>query len=194
MDYIKLDTGQQMIARMLAEQRHAMNRQAGVRNARIGAQDDAFTDLNGIGGELAFCILANVCPDLRISPRRGGEDCLTARGWRVDVKTSKYEDAQLIAVLGKLAYSDDAWVYVLMIGVFPLYRCAGWAWGSELLRKENITDLGYGPTYALPQAALRPFVVQSSRPGQVTTSTEFAPLTVKLPVQTGAIEHQVVPR
>lgn len=151
-----------MVARLLAEQRHATNRQAQVTNRRIGPQSDAETDLNGIGGELAFCLLANCCPDLSVSPRRGGWDCTTQRGSRVDVKTSRYEDAQLVATIGKRL--TDADVYVLMVGTFPVYRLAGWCTAAQLLRTENVTDLGYGPTYALSQAQLSAWV-QSSLTG-----------------------------
>jgi len=49
---------------------------------------------------------------------------------------------------------DDAGIYVLMIGEFPTYRLAGWAYSIVLLNDANITDLGYGPTYALNQNEL----------------------------------------
>jgi len=152
--WIKLDQGMQMVARLLAEQRFANNRLCQVVNKRIGSQSDALTDLDGIGGELAFCYLVNAWPDLSVHPRRGGYDCITPRGHRVDVKTSMHESAQLIATLGKRIGDADA--YALMVGTFPVYRCAGWAWASDLLNPENVTDLGYGPTYAMPQDKLNP--------------------------------------
>lgn len=152
---IRLDTGWQLVARMLSEQRYATNRGMGVTNGRIGKQSDEDTDLNGIGGELAFCLAANCCPDLSVSPRRGGADCVTPDGVRWDVKTSSHENARLIATLSKRLQDADA--YVLIVGTFPLYRVAGWAWASELLTPGNITDLGYGRTYALAQDKLRTF-------------------------------------
>jgi len=155
MNFLKLDTGQQMVARLIAEQRYAVNRARGIVDARIGAQSADLTDLNGIGGELAFAVITNVMPDLTISPRRGGADCVTSRGYTVDVKTSVHDDAQLIAHRGKSA--GDAQVYVLVVGEFPMYRIVGWAWASELLQPQNIADLGYGPTYALQQDKLHRF-------------------------------------
>jgi hypothetical protein len=166
-NFVKLDVGEQAVARLLAEQRYTSNRIGGVVNARIGCQSDAMTDLNGIGGELAFCRVVNVWPDLSINPRHGGADCVTMRGYRVDVKTSSHEDAQLIAHRGKSLGAAD--VYVLVVGTFPLYRIVGWAWAAELIRADRLTDLGYGLTYALPQRELRP--VSVPWPGMIADAT-----------------------
>ena len=51
---------------------------------------------------------------------------------------------------------EDVDVYVLMVGTFPTYSWIGWATAQELLIEDNLVDLGYGPTYALEQAALHP--------------------------------------
>jgi len=152
---VTLDQGQQAVARLLAQLRHQNNRANGVPDRKVGQQPPDYTDLNGIGGELAFCILANVCPDMSISPRSGSYDCLL-NGYRVDVKTTRYVRTPMLCVyIGKRL--SDADIYVLMVGEMPVYRCAGWTWADELLRRENIRDLGYGPTYVLPSAALHPW-------------------------------------
>lgn len=150
---VNLNAAEQQIAKFLAKQRHQENRRNGVENNRIGPQSDWETDLNGIGAELAFAKLLNVYPDMSIGVRRGGSDCRSARGNRIDVKATQYQSGRLLAVKGKRP--SDADIYVLMVGRFPTYRWAGWATAQELIREDNITDLGHGPTYALSQSELR---------------------------------------
>jgi hypothetical protein len=73
-------------------------------------------------------------------------------GKKIDVKTTKYQNGKLLAVLKKK--EEDTDVYVLMLGEFPTYRYAGWAWASELIDERNIKNLGYGPTYVMEQDRL----------------------------------------
>jgi hypothetical protein len=152
MSSITLNPAEQAFCRYLAERRHASNRSAGVQNQRIGPQDDAFTDLNGMGGEWVFCKATRLYPDTKIAPQHGGYDVVTHKDYTADIKTTPYENGRLLAVAGKTL--SDAQVYVLVIGRFPTYRIAGWAWAGELLVPQNLVDLGYGQTYALPQSAL----------------------------------------
>jgi hypothetical protein len=41
-----------------------------------------------------------------------------------------------------------------MVGTFPTFEFVGLATGKDLLLAHNLRNFGYGPTYALPQAAL----------------------------------------
>ena len=149
---VTLDEGTQYTAQRLAQLRYQSNREAGVDNGRIGPQSDWQTDLDGIGAELAFCQLTNLWPDLSIKPRKGGADCRSHRGKTIDVKTTRHSGGRLLATTDKQL--EDADIYVLMVGSFPTYTWIGWATAEELLNRKNITDLGYGPTYALEQSAL----------------------------------------
>ena len=151
-DTITLNEPEQKLARYLANARHTSNRSADVKNNRIGPQDDAQTDLEGIGAEMAFCRMANVYPDTSISPRRGGADCALHDDRRVDVKATRYATGQLLAVTGKAHDAVD--LYALMVGTFPTYRFAGWMPSADVVTPERLTDLGHGPTYAVPQREL----------------------------------------
>lgn len=150
---IELDGGEVVTAQMLATMRHHINRACSVRNAKIGKQSDYETDLEGIGAELAFCKKYNYWPDLSIAPRKGGWDVLTRSGKKVDVKVTRYEDGRLLATTGKRMGDSD--YYVLMVGKFPVYEVKGYCTETDLLKEENITSLGHGPTYALTQPQLR---------------------------------------
>jgi len=148
---------EQAIVKRVARERYETNRRAGVHNAKIGGQSNEETDVNGFGAEVAFCKLLNIYPDFSIEPRRGGADCLVCET-EIDVKQTKYETGKLLATLKKRV--DDADVYVLMIGVLPSYRFAGWVEAEKLLRPQNITDLGRGKGYALEQGQLNPCIIE----------------------------------
>jgi len=112
------------------------------------------TDLEGVAAEIAFGRMRNLFPDLSIGPRSGGPDFIGRDGSGIDVKTTTYDDGQLIATPKKAGDDGVDW-YVLMVGTFPgPYEFKGYASREELFLPENLTDLGHGPTYALPQSAL----------------------------------------
>lgn len=142
---------EQDIARWLANGRSTTARAAGVPNQRIGQQSDYQTDLEGVGGELAFCKLVGAWPDLTLTPRHGGID-VNYRGWRIDVKTTSVSSGHLLVKPHKV--NDDVDRYVLMVGVFPTYRLAGYTTVGELCQDANLRDFGYGASYALSQQQL----------------------------------------
>jgi hypothetical protein len=142
------------ICKWLAEQRFTTARAAGVKDAQLGPQASAQTDLDGIAGEFAFCKAVNVWPDMTIGARRGGHDAIL-NGLTVDVKTTRVESGHLLATLGKASTASD--IYVLVVGTIPSFRIAGWATAHRLLRAENVKDFGHGRGYALGQRDLRPF-------------------------------------
>ena len=152
---IILNECEQKIAKHLAVSRNKNARSKGKPNTKMGNQSDAETDLEGIAGELVVCKALNLYPDTEIDlvdlPKF---DLLTAKGNKVDVKTTKYETGRMLATLKKKV--EDCDIYVLVVGSFPSYRIAGWCKAEELLKKENIINLGHGEGYALSQEQLRP--------------------------------------
>ena len=155
MNAITLTPSEQRICRYLAGARHAAAREAGKVNARKGPQDDAATDLEGIGGEIAFCKLFGVYPDLSIaarSPEEDKGDCVLPSGAVIDVKTTKYDNGRLLVALWKHARNID--LYALMVGQMPTYELRGWITPFQVRQKDNIIDLGRGPVYAVEQARL----------------------------------------
>jgi hypothetical protein len=111
-------------------------------------------DVDGFGAELAFCKLVNVYPDLSPQPKSGGADCLVV-GSFVDVKSRRqpFSDLLVVARPGKQTGID--W-YALMIVNWPEFRFAGAIPTLDLV-KQPVVDLGYGPTYAVPQTKLGDF-------------------------------------
>lgn len=139
--------------RVLAEKRYEINRENSVKNMRMGDQSDAITDLEGIAGEVAFCLMFNIFPDIGMSKYSGGSpDCKTRKGNTVDIKTTKYRTGKLLERASSRSKAD---IYVLMVGELPTYECVGWIESYKLFKEENLVDLGHGDTYALPQSKLK---------------------------------------
>lgn len=151
---ITLNKGEQAICKLIAKLRFDNNRKNGVKNSKRGNQSDEFTDLEGIGGEVAFCKAVNSFPDFSIHTRTSETDKgdLILFNKRVDVKTTKYATGKLLAVPWKTHNVD---IFVLMTGTFPTYTYRGYLPASELLKKERLGNLGHGETYIAHQNELK---------------------------------------
>lgn len=149
---VTLNAAEQKLAQYLARARHARNRGANVVNARIGPQSDEATDLEGVAAEIAFAKLMNVYPDTQTEVCERA-DVYTPSLGGVDVKATRFRNGKLLARKGKAGREADT--YALMVGEFPTYRFVGWASAADLIAESNLTDLGHGPTYALPQGSLK---------------------------------------
>lgn len=149
-----LNPAEQLLARHLADARHAANRAAGVPDRKVGPQGAYETDLEGAAAELVVCKTLNVYPDTSVG-HRPDFDLLVREGPRsygVDVKATRYEWGRLLAVPGKAGKPPHA--YALVVGKFPSYRLAGFAPAALLLQRKNLTDLGHGPCFAMDQRSL----------------------------------------
>jgi len=151
---VELNSGEQAICRLIAELRHKNNRDKGVTNSKVGNQSDDVTDLEGIGGEVAFCKLINAFPDFSVHIRNSANDVgdLVYKNKTIDVKTTVYPNGRLLAVPWKEHNVD---IYVLMTGKFPKYTYRGYMSSKELLKEERLGNLGYGKTYIANQDELK---------------------------------------
>lgn len=151
---VTLEPVTQELARYFARLKQKSNRKHGVTQNKITKKKSAlWIETNGTGGELAFCELYNVWPDLTIGPRSGGPDCTLHDGRTVDVKTTEYQSGRLMTQEDKNMGVVD--IYALMVGVGPTYRFVGWALTEELLDRE-LRDIGDGPSYIMERDELRP--------------------------------------
>ena len=149
--WVELNVAEQRLATYLANARYAISRKDSLTNAKIGPQSNELTDLEGIGGELAFCKLMNIYPDIQLGDRPLADATLW-NGLRVDIKTTVYKDGSLLAAHWKDGVGVD--LYALMVGKFPRYRLAGLMDSKELLKPERLKDFGYGQSYAAAQSEL----------------------------------------
>lgn len=147
---VTLNEAEQALARAIAEARMTSAAAAGSKDMTQGKLPPEVMDLEGAGAEVAFCKIANVWPDTE--PGAKAVDAWTRYGVAVDVKSTSHEAGRLLAVRWKKR--GDVAVYVLMVGKFPTYRCAGFLDSDELLRNERLKDLGRGLTYCASQDEL----------------------------------------
>ena len=153
MSYIILSEAEQRLAKFLAQRRYENARNKGLTNAKMGDQSNELTDLEGIASEIAFCKLANIYPDLDLD-HTNAADCYLRDGRAVDVKSTTYKTGRLLSVRWKDVTKVD--VFVLMVGEFPKYRCAGFMQAKDLIQPDRLTDLGHGTGYAATQNELQP--------------------------------------
>ena len=151
---IELNDGEQEICKIIAKLRYKNNRDNNVKNSKVGDQSDELTDLEGIGGEMAFCKMVNSYPDFSINIRNSETDVgdVFLGGKWVDVKTTKYPNGKLLAVPWK---NNNVEIYALVTGTFPKYTYRGFMSAKKLLVESRLGDLGYGKTYIATQDELK---------------------------------------
>ena len=150
---VLLNESEQRLAKYIAKRRYEINREKGTVDAKKGEQSNEFVDLEGIAGEIAFCKIYNLYPDLEVkvtTQKTDKGDCIY-KGHKIDVKTTSYKTGKLICALWK---NNEVDLYALMVGAFPSYEFRGFSYASELKKKENIINLGRGDLYALTQDKL----------------------------------------
>ena len=159
---ITLDRVEQGLAKAIAQMRHNNNRSESVTNAKIGPQSNEDTDLEGIGGELAFCKLFNTYPDLSVETRsslKGSDNADAVKdGKTIDIKTTKYENGKLVAAPWKKQGKKPDY-FALMTGTFPVYTFRGFMKSDELLKDSRLGSLGHGPTDIALQSELKEFLL-----------------------------------
>ena len=121
---ISLNQAERKLAHFVAKNRNGNNRHFNTTNLKISADDPATVDLEGVCGEIAFCKLFNVYPDIDTDrePPHPLYDAIIPPippGIRIDVKTTKYESGKLLVDARKGSKTDGVDYYALMTGQFP---------------------------------------------------------------------------
>ena len=151
---IRLNNDEVQLCQLVGRMRSLIARSNGVKDAKIGTQDGAEADVLGMLAEYGFAKLMNVFPDLGLTPRSGSPDGVMPSGNRYNIKASKHPHARLLSTL---KVNKDIDVYVLCVVDESLLDFRGWAWNHELIKPENLINLGHGVGYALDQNKLRKF-------------------------------------
>ena len=144
---VVLSYAERKLAHFLAKHRNGNNRYFNVTDLKISAESAAAVDLEGMCGEISFCKLFNLYPDLDTDrePPHPHYDCVLSNGMRVDVKTTKYENGKLLVDARKGKKTDGVDFYVLMTGSFPgPYAFRGFISKTKIIKPEKIGELcGY---------------------------------------------------
>ena len=127
-----------------------MARGNNIQDAKVGKQDGSLADIQGFIAEYAFARKYNCFFDLGLEPRSGSADG-TINGERYDIKSTTYHSGKLLA---SLKVNPDVDRYVLAIVDGNVVSLIGWASKTDLIKEENLRDLGHGKGYCLDQSQL----------------------------------------
>jgi hypothetical protein len=151
-----LNEVEERLVAFLAKKRILANRKNDIPDEQVGNQDKLEMEINGLGGELAFCKATNSYPDLTLAGEPGtrpkADTHLFGSLW--DVKTTKRADGRLLVRPTKRGQKACEY-YVLVTGSMPNYKIVGWIHAEDLFWNHNLKDLGHGKTYVIEQDQLR---------------------------------------
>ena len=150
---VPLTDEMKVLASILGGFRSLTARNCGVSDAKIGPQSGLDSDMDGILGELAFCKIFNVFPDIGLKPRSGSADAIMNEK-RIDIKTTRHQNGRLLSTLKS---NPDVDIYVLAVIDDANIELRGYALTADLIREDRIKDLGHGKGYAMEQSELRQF-------------------------------------
>ena len=151
---IELDVNEVNLCVFIGEQRSLIARANNVKDAKIGKQNGMDADIQGFKAEYAFAKHINVFPDFGLSPRSGSADGVTPKGNRYDIKSTHHKKGNLLSTL---KVNPDVDVYILAVVQDNIVDLIGWAKKADLIKPENIVDLGHGKGYFLSRDKLNKF-------------------------------------
>ena len=147
---VTLEPDEITICETVGRLRSLVARSSKVKDAKMGDQNGPEADVMGMKAEYAFAKVFNVFPDLGLTPRSGSPDGIL-NSQRYDIKSTHHLDGRLLSTR---KVNPDIDVYVLGIVKNSIVRFVGWASKEELIKEDNLIDLGYGKGYGLDQNQL----------------------------------------
>lgn len=175
---LQLTVFQIKLARDMARARHDTNRKHYIDDRTLDKKNPYKSDTIGYGGEIAFCVRFNACPDLTTEPRRGGHDCIfLSRKWDVKalknpellVEAEKFDteegrkrdEVEMYALLNydwKDPYPSDVSAHASNPGGNAIYTFIGFA-TKEMVLNGTVKKkyVGEGMNYTLQAKQLIPF-------------------------------------
>lgn len=153
---VTLSESEVRLVEFIGQERQRINDKKGLKDEKQDITKDS-TEMHteGVAGEWAFCKAFNVYPDHGMF-ERGQHDCRTKHGtW--DVKTTNVVDGPLDVRFTKARRDKKVDYYVLVVGERPDYFISGYLEADSVFQAENVTDVGYGDFYRIPQRKLKRF-------------------------------------
>lgn len=153
---IELSESEVKLVELIGKTRQEYNDSQGLKDEKQDvARDSTEMHIEGVAGEWAFCKAFNIYPDHDMF-ERGQHDCRTKHGtW--DVKTVARDDDSLVIRLVKARRNKKVDYYALVIGSRPEYEIFGYIEAGSVFQAENVTNVGYGDFYLIPQRKLKRF-------------------------------------
>jgi hypothetical protein len=150
---VELKQDELTVCEVIGRLRSLISKCSNLKDTKMGAQNGMESDVMGVIAEYAFAKCFNTFPDFGLTPRSGSCDGVY-KNYRYDIKSTKYKNGQLLSTL---KVNKDVDLYVLAIVDNNSVNFVGYVLKDELIKKENIKDLGRGLGYCLEQTNLRPF-------------------------------------
>tara|TARA_R110002124_G_scaffold86638_2_gene223848 strand:+ start:443 stop:967 length:525 start_codon:yes stop_codon:yes gene_type:complete len=148
---IELSIQEVELCEFIGMQRSAIARSNGVVDTKMGDHDGVKADIQGFKAEYAFAKYGNLFPDPGLSPRSGSYDGITHQGGRYDIKSTHHKNGNLLSTL---KVNPDIDIYVLAVVQDNIVDLIGWAKKEDLIKPENIKDMGHGKGYFLSREKL----------------------------------------
>ena len=118
---VTLNESEVKLVERITKDRSSFDKKKGFKDHRRAKKQTArFIETNGFGGEIAFCKLFNIFPDL-VTDHVSDYDAILHDGTKVEIKTTEYGHGKLIARHVK----SSADIYVLVTGTMPDYIVVG---------------------------------------------------------------------
>ena len=149
-----LDKQEIELCNYVGKLRSHIARNNNIKDAKIGNHNGVDADIQGFKAEYAFAKKNNLFPDFGLSPRSGSYDGITKNNTRYDIKSTHHKKGNLLSTL---KINKDIDVYILAYVNENIIEFVGWANKEELIREENIKDLGHGKGYFLSREKLSKF-------------------------------------
>jgi hypothetical protein len=114
---------------------------------RLYKPENAELDMKYSGrAEMAYCKHFNLYPDFFTIGKTIGYEIIHKNGITVNVKWINKPSKNLMTTIW--AKEGECHIYALVSGMNP-FTIMGWCYEYELLREENIVNVGYGKSYRL---------------------------------------------
>ena len=152
-EYVDLTGVEKAWATSWATEIYEKSADSNLHDAKMDKSADSLQlDIIGFSGELAFAKMANLFPVTNTDGPTNFD--IIVNGKKVDVKTTNRDNGQLLVRPAHKGKSADA--FVLLTGTMNNgYTYRGWMNAEEVFQDENLTNLGHGSTYAVPQYLLK---------------------------------------
>lgn len=133
---VLLNENEQRVVKHISRKRYESARKNGFNDLQKSDQNKLDMDEDGYGGEFALCKYFNIYPSFSTG-MTDKDDCVMPCGAKVDVKTTRNTNGNLIAMNTKDANDVDLYALVIKISDAE-FIIAGFAFSSQL-----ISDQGY---------------------------------------------------
>ena len=151
---ITLSESEVYFLRIIASTRSMMSRSKKVVDQKFCDKSGFEIDFDGCLSEYAFCKWHNVHYDISFGDDTAGKPDCVYKNLTIDIKSTRYKTGRLVVKLKPQPV--DMYILAIVENDYTI-RFAGYSRTEDLLKPENIRNLGTGDSYVLDQDQLLKF-------------------------------------